>query len=56
MPSRYRTLQILSIAAFALPARMALAADAGNPGTAKDVIAAAEKKNGSPYRGRHCCW
>ena len=44
MPSRYRTLQILSIAAFALPARMALAADAGNPGTAKDVIAAAEKE------------
>ena len=44
MPAPHRILQTLLIAAFAGAARMALAADAGNPGTAKDVIAAAEKE------------
>src|SRR5256885_12539962 len=44
MPSPHRILQTLSIAAIAVLARMAFAADAGNPGTAKDVIAAAEKE------------
>lgn len=44
MPATRRVLQISFIAAIAAAARIAWAADAGNPGTAKDVLAAAEQE------------